>query len=158
MKPIYFPFTYVSDPVAEAISACFGQFVVYGPVREILPEQMQIWINRGVMDVRVPGPGNDETLKTAVKNYQIWADLHREDSIEKTAYLKTRLNSVPSLSEFSSSEIVADIKGKNHDQPITKLPDPFLHGLGRSHRTAGGLPGFLKAQVPGQLREIFQGG
>jgi hypothetical protein len=126
MIPIYFPFTYISDPVAEAISACFGQFVVYCPLREILPEQMQLWINRGVMDVRVPGPGHDETLKTAVKNYQIWADLHREDSIEKTAYLKTRMNSLPSLSEFSSSEIVADIKGKNHDQPITELPDPFL--------------------------------
>ncbi|MCP4624029.1 MAG: hypothetical protein GY850_10910 [bacterium] len=126
MKPIYFPFTYVSDPVAEAISTCFGQFVVYCPVREILPEQMQLWINRGVMDVRAPGPGNDEALKTAIKNFQIWADLHRQDSIEKTAYLKTRTNSVPSLGDFSSSEIVADIKGKTHDQLITKIPDPCL--------------------------------
>ena len=126
MKPVYFPFTYVSDPVAEAIAACFGQFSVYSPVREIFPEQMQLWIKRGVMDVRTPGMENDETLKTAVKNYQIWVDIHREGAIEKNAYLKTRLNSVPSLSEFSSSEIVADIKGKLHNRPITKIPDPCL--------------------------------
>jgi hypothetical protein len=126
MKPVYFPFTYVSDPVAQAISACFGQFSVYSPVREIFPEQMQLWIDRGVMDVRTPGMGNDETLKAAVKNYQIWVDIHREGAIEKNANLKTRLNSVPSLSEFSSSEIIADIKGKLHNQPTTKIPDPCL--------------------------------
>ncbi len=126
MKPVYFPFTYVSDPVAKAVSACFGQFVVYCPARETLPEQMQSWINREIMDVRTPGPENDGTLKTAVKNYLAWADLHRQDSIEKNAYLKTRLNSVPSLSEFSSSEIVADIKRKIHDRPLAKIPDPLL--------------------------------
>ena len=126
MKPVYFPFTYVSDPVAKAVSACFGQFVVYCPDREILPEQMQWWITREIIDIRAPGAGHDEMLKTAVKNYLAWADLHREDSIEKTAYLKTRLNSVPFLSEFSSSEIVADIKGKNYDRSIPKIPDPFL--------------------------------
>jgi hypothetical protein len=126
MKPVYFPFTYVSDPMAEAVSACFGQFVVYCPAREILPEQMQLWINREVMAVRTPSSGNDEALKTAVKSYQNWADLHRGESFEKSTYLKTRMSSMPHLSEFSSSEIIADIKGKKNTKPAAEISDFLL--------------------------------
>jgi hypothetical protein len=126
MKPIYFPFTYVSDPVAKALSACFGQFVIYRPVSENLSEQMQLWINRGVMDVRVPVTENENELKTAVKNYQIWADLHRKGLSEKTAILKTRMDSLPFFSEFSFSKIVEDMKEKIHYNSNTQIPDPVL--------------------------------
>jgi len=126
MKPIYFPFTYVSDPVAEALLACFGQFVIYRPVSENLSEQMQLWINRGIMDVRVPVTENENELKTAVKNYQIWADLHQEGSSEKAAVLKTRMDSMPFFSEFSSSKIVEDMKEKVQNSSKTQIPDPGL--------------------------------
>ena len=32
MKPICFPSTYVSYSVAQALTACFGQFIVYQPL------------------------------------------------------------------------------------------------------------------------------
>ena len=41
MKPIYFPYTYISDPAAEAVAACFGQFIVYRPLSDKLPLSMQ---------------------------------------------------------------------------------------------------------------------
>ncbi len=126
MKPIYFPFTYVTGPVAEALAACFGQFVIYRPVNENLSEQMQLWINRGVMDVRVPATENEKELKTAVKNYQTWADLHTEGSREKAALLKTRMDSMPYFNNFSSSQIVADIKENIHGNATTPIPDPVL--------------------------------
>ncbi len=126
MKPIYFPFTYVTGHVAEALAACFGQFTIYRPVSENLSEQMQLWINRGVMDVRVPATGNEKELKTAVKNYQAWADLHREGSSEKTAILKARMDSMPFFNKFSSSKIVADIKEKVHGNSTTQIPNPVL--------------------------------
>jgi hypothetical protein len=126
MKPIYFPFTDVSDPVAAALAACFGQFVVYRPTSEKLSEQMQLWVDRRVMDVRVPVTGHENELKVAVKNYQIWADLHREGSSEKAAALTTRQDSMPLFSEFSSSKIVEDIKDKVHGNANTEMPDPVL--------------------------------
>jgi len=37
MKPIYFPFTYVADSVAQALAACFGEFIVYQPLTGNIP-------------------------------------------------------------------------------------------------------------------------
>lgn len=126
MIPIYFPFTYVSDPVAEALSACFGQFIVYRPLGENLSEQLQLWIDRGVADVRVPVTGNENELIAAVKNYQTWADLHRDSSSEKTALLKSHMDPVPFFNELSTRKIVEDIKENIHGNSNTQIPDPVL--------------------------------
>jgi len=126
MKPIYFPFTYVSDPVAEVLSACFGQFVIYRPMGESLSDRMQSLLNRGVMDVRVPVTENENELKAALKNYRAWADLHRDGAREKITALKAQMESMPFFSEFSSSKIAGDIKEKSHGHPNNRIPDPVL--------------------------------
>ena len=126
MKPTYFPYTYVSDPVAEALSACFGQFTVYRPLKEHPSEQLQRWIKRGVADVRVPVAGNENEVMAAVKNYQTWADLHREGSSEKAAIFRTHLDPVPFFSELSTRKIVKDIKENVAGKANTPLPDTVL--------------------------------
>ena len=126
MKPTYFPFTYVSDSVAEALSACFRQFIVYRPLNENPTEQMQLWINRGAADVRVPVAGNENELKTAVKNFQIWADLHREGSREQAAILRSHMDQVPFFNELSTRKIVEDIKANIPGDSDTQPPDFFL--------------------------------
>lgn len=126
MKPIYFPFTYVSDPMAKALSACFGQFIVYRPLNEILTERMQHWIKRGVADVRVPAAGNENELITAVKNYQTWADLHREGSREKAAIFRLRMDRVPFFNELSTRKIIENIKENISGNSNTQTPDPVL--------------------------------
>jgi len=126
MKPIYFPYTYVSDPVAEALTACFGQFIIYRPVGGNISEQMQAWLDRGVMDLRVPVTGDENKLKTAVRDYRIWADLHGGVPNEKPAILNTRMNSLPLFNDISSSKIIEDIKEKIHGHPNTQIPDPVL--------------------------------
>ncbi len=127
MKPTYFPFTYVSDPVAEALAVCFGQFMVYRPLKQNLPEQLQRWINRGVVDVRVPVAGNENELTAAVKNYRTWADLNREGSRAMTAILRSGLDSVPFFNELSTRKIVEKIKANIPDSVRTQLPDPVLN-------------------------------
>ena len=126
MIPIYFPFTYVSEPVAEALSACFGQFIVYRPLSENLSEQLQLWIDRGVADVRVPVTGGENELIAAVKNYQTWADLHRDSSSEKVTLLKPHMDPVPFFNELSTRKIVEDIKENIHGNSNTQIPDPVL--------------------------------
>jgi hypothetical protein len=126
MKPIYFPFTYVSDHVAETISACFGQFIVYRPLKENLTEQLQFWINRGAADVRVPVTGNENELKTAVKNYQAWADLHRDGSGEMVATLKAGMDPIPFFNEKSTRKIVEEIRGNTPGNSNIKTPDSVL--------------------------------
>lgn len=126
MIPTYFPFTYVSDSVAEALSACFGHFIVYRPLNENLTEQMQLWINRGVADVRVPVIGNENELITAVKNFQIWADLHREGSREQVGIIRSHMDRVPFFNEFSTRKIVEEIKENISDDSDTQALDSVL--------------------------------
>ena len=124
MKPIYFPYTYVSDSVAQALEASFGKFVVYRPLDDDLSDRMQSWRDREVVEVRVPVSGNENELKSAIKNYLDWADIHTEHSGEKSPVLKTRLKSMSLSGELSSSKIVADIREKVHDQPVAEISDP----------------------------------
>ena len=126
MKPIYFPFTDVSDHVAEALSACFGKFILYRLLSGNITEPLQVWINRGVADVRVPVSGNEDELITAVKNYQAWADLHRDISREKAAILKSHMDPMPFFNELSTRKIVADIKKNIPGNSSTQIPDPVL--------------------------------
>ena len=126
MKPIYFPFTDVSDHVAEALSACFGQFILYRLLSGNITEPLQVWINRGVADVRVPVSGNEDELITAVKNYQTWADLHRDSSREKAAILKSHMDPMPFFNELSTRKIVEDIKKNIPGNSSTQIPDPVL--------------------------------
>ena len=126
MKPIFFPFTYVSDPVAEALAACFGQFIIYQPVSGNISDQMQAWIDRDVVDLRVPVTGDENKLKTAVRDYRIWADLHGGLPNEKPAILKTRMNPLPLFNDLSSSKIIEDIKEKIHGHSSTQNQDPVL--------------------------------
>lgn len=126
MKPIYFPYTYISDPVAEAVAACFGQFIVYRPQSDKLPQTMQSWVDKGVIDIRVPVPGDETDLESAAGNYLNWANLHTEKSGINTSFLKTLKASTSLLDHSLSSQIVADVKGRINGSPTEKTSDPVL--------------------------------
>ena len=87
---------------------------------------MQLWINRGVADVRVPVIGNENELITAVKNFQIWADLHRDGSGERVATLKAGMDPIPFFNEKSTRKIVEEIKGNTPGNSNIQPPDPVL--------------------------------
>ena len=113
MKPIYFPFTYVSEPVAQALSACFGPFIVYQPLHSRLPEKMQPLVDRGLIDIRVPVTGDEELLERAVDNYRTWAQQQLEASGgAKNAFFKSGLDRRPLFDSSASSQIVAEIKAR----------------------------------------------
>ena len=126
MKPIYFPFTYISDSVAEAVAACFGQFIIYQPYCGKVPDQMQRWAEQGVMELRTPVADEDKDLTEIVKGYLDWADLHLPRAGVKIADLKSRLGGLPYFDDFSSSKIIADIKGKIRGRSTAEITDPTL--------------------------------
>ncbi len=126
MKPIYFPFTYIPDAVAEAVAACFGQFIVYRPSKDKVPEEMQQRVHQGVLELRVPVTAHEKELKAAVKNYLDWANLHLRDTAEKPVDLKSRLSGLPFFDDLSSSKILADIKENIQGGSTRKTSDPTL--------------------------------
>ena len=126
MKPIFFPSTYVSESVAQALDTCFGQFIVYQPLSEKIPCQMVPWLEKGILDVRVPVKNDQDELKTLVNNYQNWADLHIDGSGLKFPYLKTWTDATPFFNATSTSQVVADIKKQVCGKTDAQGPEPLL--------------------------------
>ncbi|MDM8549506.1 hypothetical protein QUF72_05485 [Desulfobacterales bacterium HSG2] len=126
MKPIYFPFTYVSEPVAEALASCFRQTVIYQPSLRKLPEKMQKRVKNGLFDIRTPVRGDEEKLDAIIKDYRNWAEIHQGS---EKAFFKTQGNTIPFFDETSARQIVTDIRqqatGRQQAEPET--PDPLLN-------------------------------
>lgn len=123
MKPIYFPFTYVSDSVAQALAACFGQFIVYQPLSGKIPESMQPWVEKGVMEVRVPVDINQKELETVVKNYLSWAKFRFEGSSSKHSFQRAWKDAIPFFTSLSSSKVKADIKEQVYGKLTAQAPE-----------------------------------
>jgi len=126
MKPICFPFTYVSDSVVKALATCFGQFIVYRPLAGEIPEQLRPWVEEGIIDIRIPVTENQKDIEAAVKNYLSWADLHFDSSGLKLPFLKTWTDAVPFSGAISSSQVVADLKKQIRGTPVSLSPEPLL--------------------------------
>jgi hypothetical protein len=126
MKPIYFPSTYVSDSVAQALTACFGQFIVYQPLSGKLPESMCPWVEKGMLDIRIPEISDQEEFEAVVKNYQNWADLHYNGAGLKFPFLRTWTDSIPFFSATSTSQVMADIKKQVRGNSAAKTAEPLL--------------------------------
>ena len=124
MTPIYFPYTYISDPVAEAVAACFGGFVVYQPLADRLPATMQPWADEGVLDIRITVQGDERELATAAKNYMKWADVNIGSTGINPSSLKTIKASARILDSSLSSHIVAEVKNQAGSSANDALPDP----------------------------------
>ena len=126
MKPICFPFTYVSDSVVQALTTCFGNFIVYRPLAGEIPEQLRPWVEEGIIDIRVPVIEDQKDIEAVVKNYLSWADLHFDSSGLKLPFLKTWTDVVPFFSATSSSQVVADLKEQVRGKPASPAPEPLL--------------------------------
>ncbi len=126
MKPIYFPYTYISNPVAEAMAACFGRFTVYQPLSDNLPLPMQPWVDKGLIDIRIPVKGDTQKLVSVAENFRNWAQLNIGSSSINPASLKTLKASAPPLGTSLSSQIVAEVKKQINRSATDKSSDPVL--------------------------------
>ena len=126
MKPIYFPFTYVSQGVAQALAACFQRFIVYRPSGKNLPDEMQHWVEADVMEVRVPDQTDDQAVEKVVKDFWSFASLHYESKNLKTAAFLGQQYSIPFFSETATSRIVSDLKKSESLDSAETESDPLF--------------------------------
>ena len=110
MKPVYFPFTYVPQWVAEIFTACFKQFIVYQPSGKELPEVMRSWAEKNVMDICVPVRTEDDRLAEMTKDFRAFASLHGGSKNLKTAAILGQQYGVPFFEESAASRIISDMK------------------------------------------------
>jgi len=124
MKPVYFPFTYISEPVLEALSAFFKQIVVYQPSNLKIPESMQKQADSDLLEIRIPVKGDENKIDTILKDYKNWATIHQGSEM---AFFKTKPDIIPFCDETSISQIKADIKKKKQKQLNEKKQDSLLN-------------------------------
>ena len=123
MKPIYFPFTFISQSAGEALRACFRRVVVYQPSRKSVPEGMQIWEKEGLLDIHVPATGDEGQIDAICRDYRIWLDQHQGSDI---ALLKAQGNSIPFFDESYASQIKKDVLKNGRASESQGKPDFLL--------------------------------
>ncbi len=109
MKPIYFPLTYISEPAVEALASCFEQTAVYQPCSRNIPETLQKWAEKRVLEIRVPADEDNDRLERVIKEYKAWAELHKGSEL---AFFKSRKDAVPFFDETSPSQIRSELKSE----------------------------------------------
>jgi len=119
MIPVYFPFTYVSEPVISALRTCFKQVAVYQPSGHNIPEVMQKWAKSGFFDLRLPVQNDKEKLDVIIDDFKEWVKFYPKSQIER---MKIEKDSVPFFDEFSTSQIKAEIKER---KPAIKADPVF---------------------------------
>ena len=124
MKPIYFPFTFISEPVFDAMSTCFGKIVVYQSSKVNIPEKMKEWDNSGKLEIRIPIEGDEEKINNILQDFKTWAKNHQGSEL---SFLKTQIEKIPFFNENAISQITLDIKRQNLEKPSPGKPDMLLN-------------------------------
>lgn len=130
MSPIFFPFTYVTAPVAEMLAACFRPVVVYQPSEKNIPEAMRLMDAQGLLSIQTPVWGDEEAFEKICKNYVEWLNVHSGSELD---YLKIHKDRIPFFDENSSLKFRAEITQNLRRPEVEETPSPlfsarlFLH-------------------------------
>ena len=125
MKPIYFPFTFISEPVLKEISMFFPQTIIYQPSPSRIPNFIQKSAEEGLLEIRAFFEGDDARFERLVKEYKDWLEHHKGS---ETTFFKSRIfdgadvDSIPMYSDSSTSQIKHDIK-KGYIEKKAQKPD-----------------------------------
>lgn len=123
MTPIYFPFTFISEPILDKLWDTFGKIVVYQSSKINVPEKMTAWEKSGKIDIRMPVEGNDEKIEKILQEFKSWADLLQGGEL---SLLKTQLGKIPFFNEDATSQIKLDIKRQDLKKPSEEKPERLL--------------------------------
>ena len=126
IQPIYFPFTYVPQWVAEIFAAGFQHFFVYQPSGKDLPAEMQFWVEKNAMNVCVPGPAEDKNFSEIVRAFQQFAQQHADVRDLKSAAFWDQYGAIPFFDDTSASQIIADLKKSREPNSGQAHPEAVL--------------------------------
>ena len=124
MTPIYFPFTFISEPILAELGDCFGKIVVYQSSRMNIPENMTAWEKNGKIDIRLPVEGDEEKIDKIFQEFETWAELHQRGEL---SLLKTQAGKIPFFNDDAISQIKLDIKRQGHKKSLREEPELLLN-------------------------------
>jgi hypothetical protein len=115
MKPVFFPFTFMTESVLETCNRFFKEIVVLQPTGDNIPKQMKVWQTEGLLDIQAP-KSDEENIAAVLRDYRTWAQYHQGGDISVYRYVK---DTIPFFDDASISQIKKDIRttetGKSKD-------------------------------------------
>jgi hypothetical protein len=107
MKPLFFPFTYVTEPVLTAFNFFFSGITVLQSSVNCFPEHMGHWIDRGGLGVWMPEPKVSQQFDALMAETDHWVRSRRGGVV---SFLKGRQDEIPFFGPSSVSQIRQDIR------------------------------------------------
>lgn len=107
MKPIYFPYTYISRPMIDTLNFFFRRITVYQPCAPAIPDDLQSLEDEGLLDIQVPVKGDEKKITEILRDYNSWADMFPGRDM---AFFKTREKWPPFFTETSTAQIKKEIR------------------------------------------------
>jgi hypothetical protein len=127
MKPIYFPYTFISSEITEAVAACFDQIIVCQPSGLDMSEQMAESEKRGLLDICVLMKDGEDKIRSIIKDYKQWARVHADGDGIRLAVHGQQKDQIPLFNESSILKIKENIQRKiSGTDTIQKVQDSFL--------------------------------
>ena len=119
MKAIYFPFTYITEQTAAAVTPLFESLIVYMPSTEPIPEEMMALAGQGLIDIRIPIEKEQAKLMAAHQEFLNWGNANQKDILSS---LKNRSASPYLFDDSWSMQIKTDIQ-KGPKSKTDSAPD-----------------------------------
>ena len=110
MKPLYFPYTFVTRKTALEIAAFFKEFALYQPSGDAIPGEMLPLADSGLLEVRIPDDSETSRFKRVIKDFRQWGHQQRTGEEIQAAVLRSSKDPVPFFDESSLTQIVAGIR------------------------------------------------
>lgn len=110
MKPVYMPFTYLTEPTARILSALMGPVVVYQPLENRVDDSLTALADQGLIDIRTPLTGDENRLAAALSEFTQWAGENPGRSTPGADYVGSQQGNVPYFDDSSISRIRSEIK------------------------------------------------
>jgi len=121
MNPVFFPFTFLAEPVGQALWRRFGRFALYAPIAGLSPPTLGALASEGIIDLRHPVSGDEPFLVNLCRSFKSWGALHQGE----TARLK-RLADSGFYNEAFAAEIRSEVLKGEHEEDDQKL-DPVVN-------------------------------
>lgn len=119
MKPIYFPFTYIPESVAEPLTRFLGPAVVLQPVLRNQPEVHRRLEENGRIKIRVPYTDDEDRLVACAAEFKEWGRLHQGDEASLKDIFK---------GGFSNNAFTAQTRSDilKYQENVSLDPDPVF--------------------------------
>ncbi|MDA3895291.1 MAG: hypothetical protein PF482_03970, partial [Desulfobacteraceae bacterium] len=118
MKPIYFPFTYIPESVADSLSRFLGRIIVLQPVLNNQPELLHRLEEDRQIEIHVPFTEDEDRLNACSKDFQQWGRTHQGDEASLKGIFKDGFSNQTFTAQIRTDILKSDVDTVVEPDPV----------------------------------------